>query len=427
MPEEHLKCNWNSNQREAFFKEVLTRLDQNGDLAGTVFPGDFVVSNGSSQINLSEGIFPGKLTLPHSHHGVDFSHATIDGQLQLRATIHKECNLTAAKCKGYGDFRGATITSLTCRETTFSEGASFANCSFRGFANFSSTLFLKPVTFEGADFSGAKSIGFRGAKFYESADFRVGGNPNMAATTFHSAVFFGKVGFEGRDFRSYLEFRNAVFHEAPRFQDSKISFESVFPKSKGFLDQTHVPGRLRCQKVKTQREYYEDAAQAYRTLRFAMKAQEAHDEEALFWMLEMRAKERSLGWHPTELLPWMFSKLYYWASRYGNSIGFPLAWWFAVFSLVACAIYCAPLLFEKTQSDGLLLKAAEMSFQQTVRPFAIWSEEGRDSLSRLFRQDFNTTPTMIFWFRMAATVQSIASLTLLALFGFALRRKFRMA
>lgn len=421
--DEELKCSWPSERRAELVKWACSLLNQGRDLSGTAFAGDVALDVGGTEIKLSGAYFPGKLAISNGLHKIDLSYAVFKGPVIITAPIHKSCDLTGAKAYAFFECKSSALNSLVCKEMTFLSGASFAECKFTGFANFSNTKFLKPVTFRGADFSEAKSIGFRAAKFFEAADFRAVSKRQTTGITFHAAIFFGMAGFEGREFQSYLEFSDTVFHEAPRFHDAKISSESTFPPPANFLDQKYVPHRYWKASQDSKRKYYEDAAQAYRALRLAMKGLEAHDEEAQFWQLEMKAKENAFTSQLSDWLPWIFSKLYFLASRYGNSVGLPLCWWALISLVVVFAIYFAP---HQDQGDELLRRVFETSMQQTVRPFWIWTDEGRDSLKKLFPNEFYTQTT-ILWFRVLATFQSIVCLTLLALFGFGLRRKFRMA
>lgn len=203
------------------------------------------------------------------------------------------------------------------------------------------------------------------------------------------------------------------------------SFETSFPKIEGFLDRNRTPKGIGLI-AEARREYYEGAAQAYRTLRFEMKEQEAHDEEALFWELEMIARERSLPWNLSEILPKILSRLYRMSSRYGNSVGRPLLLWFATF-LLAGALFAA--LHENFRTSELQAwsQVADLSFEQSVRPFGVWSDEGRKAIDRLLNNAQPLSDSKILLVRGMATVQTLISLTLLALFGFALRRRFRMA
>ena len=256
--------------------------------------------------------------------------------------------------------------------------------------------------------------------------FRAGKEPDIGRAFFRGAIFKHDVGFEGRHFKSSLIFRSCQFYRVPRFQDAKISFESVFPKQEGFLDWQEVPAEFQSS-AQTRSEYYERASQAYRTLRYAMKAQDAYEEEARFLELEMRAKERALIWNSDGWLPKLFSLLYAASSRYGNSIGRPILFWIVVFSIFLFLYWlvwgCAAVF-----DDSMLAKLGDFSFQQTVRPFGVWSEDGKRVVAQLvFSRCGSLEDASLLGVRLMATVQSVISLTCVALFGFSLRRRFRMA
>ncbi len=233
--------------------------------------------------------------------------------------------------------------------------------------------------------------------------------PDSKAVNLHRRSFFALVSFIGRRV----------------FKTQKYLLKSVFPKQNEFLDWKIVPKEFRS---KGRSEYYEKAAQAYRTLRYAMKSQDAYEEEARFWGLEMRAKERELSWDRSGWLPKLLSLLYAASSRYGNSIGRPLAMWLLILVCFAglYAVFRIGFTFEGTWQ---YLKLLEFSFLQTVRPFGVWSDEGSRAVIRLvFDGELFKVPSgQILFVRMLATMQSVLSLACLALFGFALRRQFRMA
>ncbi len=172
------------------------------------------------------------------------------------------------------------------------------------------------------------------------------------------------------------------------------------------------------------------AAHAYRTLRLSMKQQEAHEEEAMFWALEQKSKRSSLGLsEPKNCLPWALSWSYDLLSEYGLNATRPLGWlmcWIAFFALFIYDEIDEKLVCGETLglTDHWLItpgktlvpkiwesceKAFGFSVAQSARPFFIW---GDNSIS---------VPT-----KLLATLDSAISLTLVALFILAVRRRFRM-
>jgi hypothetical protein len=177
--------------------------------------------------------------------------------------------------------------------------------------------------------------------------------------------------------------------------------------------------------------HYDEMSNRYRTLRYLMKQQDAYREEAMFWELEMRARERSLPIHrPENWFLLIISALYRCAARYGNSISRPIAFWL-VLSL-GCAVS-----YYMIDGHGALnwdpiraLRSYDFSLQQTVRPFNVWSKEGEAAVKQLvFGQPVEISvpkAVSVFLLQLGATLQTVASLATIALFGFAVRRRFRM-
>lgn len=405
--------------------QIISLANAKCDLTGLVTHGDVQLDNIPQALEISDLYVPGSFVLGAHAHDLSFKHAVIDKATVFNADIGRRVDFL--KSTFYGEVVGRSgIRQGNFANCNFHETANFSLANFNHYVVFDGSTFHKDALFTDTEFQYSHSVSFKRTHFKAGAHFRSSNSKKMNATSFSGASFDSEAGFEGREFASILDFRDATFARAPRFQDAKISFESYFPEIENFLDWKVTPKTHRDREDK--RHYYQDAVQCYRSLRSAMKDQEAHDEEAKFWELEMRARERYLTWAPREIIPKIFSKLYGFASRYGNSAGRPLFLWFLIWAAVAVAIYCAPFFVaELPPSDGLAVKALDISLQQTIRPFSIWSEEGAKLLGLLFRNDFYTSPTTIFLIRIGATLQTLASLTLLALFGFALRRKFRMA
>ena len=379
----------------------------------------------TQNICLPDALFPVKFQTVHTRDAVNLRKATFLGPALFGGQVGRSLDLSDA------DFRD---------EVVFSVGRVFANakfdgCHFRRMARFTSSVFRLKLSFEGCDFVGpaqfegcnlkaVDTMSFDGARFREAVSFRAGVEPDINGAFFRNTIFENEVGFEGRRFRSSLIFRGAKFARAPRFQDATISFESVFPKLDGFLDWKVVPAGIG---QGAQKEYFERASQAYRTLRYSMKEQDAYEEEARFWELEMRAKERELSWDKAGWLPKLFSLLYAASSRYGNSIGRPLAMWTLIW-LGFAAIYVSFHAGFHLKAVWPYVENLDFSFLQTVRPFGVWSDEGgRRVVGLVFGGASVVSSGQILLVRLLATVQSVTSLSCVALFGFALRRRFRMA
>ncbi len=423
---ESLKSNWTDKEREKHTAEIAELLNRDQPLDGVVVSSRLTLNKNYHSFQICASLLIGGLDVSGNQKNLDLSGTRCMGDCKITG---ETLNLTLAESVFESNVTiSGHVSTLECHRGVFFGLLRARGVQFGKTLNFSSCAFHSDVSFVGADFSSTSIVSFYVCTFEGDFSFRAAANPTMNRTSFRMCNFEGYVGFEGRTFKSTLDFEDSTFAHAPHFQDSTISFESTFPKVTGFRDIFQVPLDIKNQSPRRIRSYYEGVIQPYRVLRYAMKLQDAHDEEAMFWELEMRAKERALSWNYNEIAAKLFSRLYALTSRYGNSIARPLIWWAAIWIGTALMTYLSPYLVAgSAPSEGLLLKTIDLSLQQTIRPFSIWGEEGGRSLNLLFRNDFFTSETLKFGIRIVATVQSVVSLTLLALFGFALRRKFRMA
>ena len=423
---DRLKDRWSNDQKEKIRLQILHHLNHGVDLSGVVAASDIIVGEEARNILYPDALFPAKFETRYSCGNVDLRRATFYGPASFGGQITESLDLSCASFKDDVTFgSGRSFVNAELDKCRFAKTARFRNCQFVKSLSFKECVFEGLAQFERCELGGADTVSFDGAQFRGPVSFRAGGEQNVNRAFFRNAVFENDAGFEGRHFRSSLIFRGAKFSRAPRFQDAKISFESVFPKLDGFLDWKTIPKGI---DKKSEKEYYERASQAYRTLRYAMKEQDAYEEEARFWELEMRAKARELSWDKAGWLPKLFSFLYAATSRYGNSIGRPLAMWIIIWLcfIGVYALFHVGLSFE---ASWPYVEISDFSFQQTVRPFGVWSDEGGRRVAKLV---FDNIPAMvpsgqILLVRLLATAQSVISLSCIALFGFALRRRFRMA
>lgn len=326
---------------------------------------------------------------------------------------------------GYACFEDAKFSN---GEAVF-EGAQFSG----GFAYFDSVRFLGgQINFNAAQFTGGQAD-FRNAEFHSFTDFGASAFPrhetpadnDFRIAIFSEAIFLSDVVFGNRSFLFHADFSSTVFSKAPEFHGCTLHQDTLFPPIENFKDTE---------------EWH--AAHAYRTLRLAMKQQEAHEEEAMFWALEQRSKRNNLDLtKPQNWLPWGLSWSYDLLSEYGLNSARPLGWlvcWLLLYGLLvydnlnattACwkdHIHAGQWL---TVPGNTLVpeiwssceKIVSFSIAQSARPFFIWGDyEGKDITTALGESAFT------FWIKVAATFDSAVSLTLVALFILAVRRRFRM-
>lgn len=275
------------------------------------------------------------------------------------------------------------------RGTTFHSSTNFLKSTFAGEAMFMETNFLQRAVFD--------KVRFIESAFFDQSESETRGFSDIS---FIEATFKNELCFLGRDFNSRTSFQATVFSQAPVFHGCTLHQDTIFPPIENFLD---TGG--------------DDAARAYRTLRLAMKQQEAHAEEAMFWALEQRSKRNE----DSNWFPWALSWGYDLVSEYGLNAAYPLGW-LAVWVVYSTLIYgCISGTIEKLSSMDHWLGALTFSIAQMARPFFIWGDYDNSNIKAALGSDEFT-----FLIKILATVDSLVSLTLIALFILAVRRRFRM-
>ena len=221
---------------------------------------------------------------------------------------------------------------------------------------------------------------------------------------FSRARFRGSAVFSNRRFTDTTRFVGATFHQAPKFHNAALHQDTDFTGA-AFLDRS---GR---------------AAPAYRTLKLAMEQVRARDEEGMFYALEMESRRRR---DDTPKAVKLFSLLYEVGSDYGRSLVRPLVLLVGV-TLLFYLIYAA--LGSEGGREAYPGAPLRLAMEQIVRPFALLTTDYESiapysDYTEQVRKILDGAP---FAARALATVQSLLSLGLIALFILALRRRFRMA
>ncbi len=336
----------------------------------------------------------------------------------------------------FGDatnFHGATFREgISFHKATFGTDANFTDVTFDGRASFGgATLGTRAdftrATFDGyADFSNASfGVGtkFTQAIFTDVADFSdtaPAPNPNTAHRdlalrfiSFRKALFNGPAIFENRDFATSSLFDGAIFENLANFHGCKFHqgiffHEAYFRKTIG--DNNTQTAELE---------------QSYRTLKRAMADLHARNEETDFFALEMECRRQRGS------VPW-FERLaataYKHLSDYGRSIVRPLLWLggLMVFAFLFYAVLFYWIAAEMPDWPRRHLPAIfEFTLEQMFSPFKIWwppaAGKSNPEAARIVLLEYYPPLVKIF-----ASLQSLFTIALLALFLLALRRRFKM-
>lgn len=343
------------------------------------------------------------------------------------ADVHEELR-AARKSDAPCNLTGTVFPAAFASSRKLLPGTSFVDCHFARGASFVDASFSDNVAkFTGAKFSGGPavffdlrtdggSLYFEGAKFIDiDANFGTSGTPKngtnentyiIRVADFNGAEFSGEAKFINRKLRNRTSFEEVTFRKAPRFHGCEFHQDTTFPPIDNFKDTED-----------------KNAAHAYRTLRLAMKQQEAHEEEAMFWALEQRSKRNNLDLkRPSKWLPWALSWAYQWLSAYGLSETRPLLWLGAWAAVIAPLIY----FFLRNPIDQLAKPVGYsdilgFSLAQSVRPFFIWGDYDGSDIKSVLGEHIDPLSVKLF-----ATADSLISLVLIALLILAVRRRFRM-
>jgi hypothetical protein len=138
----------------------------------------------------------------------------------------------------------------------------------------------------------------------------------------------------------------------------------------------------------------------------------ARQKEAMFYALEQQSLRARKD---TPRSVWAASHLYHLTVSYGQSFVRPLGWLLWV-KFVSFCIYAA------FGSISLWAHLVDFTIEQLVRPLSVWLPTSEESLHKLFGKNL----LVLLGIKIIATFQSIFSLSLLALFLLALRRRFKM-
>jgi len=437
----NLKDQWSQDQRNAYHHElenIIANADGNIDLAGVVAAGDFYLKEIVCRhfLNISDSYFPGHLVCHNTRFlSITCQSATFEGDCSFRSIFDFDADFSGTMFSGTATFESCHFAGrISFNHCSFLDKASFVganfarvstfhNVFFAAESNFYNALFIWPVSFEDSE--------FRGSLDFSCVD---PSRAEIISARFVRCRFYQDAKFEQRKFLTQLDFGDSQFYSAPYFFGSTVPFSIAFPPIGNFFDwQDAYRYKTNAILVRSANYYahYDRLSSRYRTLRYLMKQQDAYREEAMFWELEMRSRERSLPMHrPDNWLLLVLSASYRTAARYGNSISRPISIWF-ISSLLFAVIYYSlgshsVIAWERTRA----IRSYDLSLQQTVRPFAVWSNEGEDFIKQSIPDPTgipqNSSIMKTFLLQLLATVQSVISLTLLVLFGFAVRRRFRM-
>ena len=308
----------------------------------------------------------------------------------------------------------------------FPGALTFTNCIFSIRGNFANATFKGSADFQGATFEGLAL--FEDATLRNKADFQ--------NTTFKKwAIFFGATFqmdacFAGASFLRTANFSESKFKKVADFSSSEFTGPVILAKSqfcagppdfRNTLFKTHVT--LHDMQVGTPSEHAGEHADRYRRLKELAATARDHDRAQAFFANEMRAKRGYETRGLARLPNWIYQVL----SHYGKSLLRPalalLATWLvaaAVYFLLACG-WCAVSRDSWRAAWETLAAALYYSALMLVPALPM----SRPRLSALEDTLFGSDSLhLAVW--IVSTLESVAGIVLLFLFGLALRNRFRI-
>jgi uncharacterized protein YjbI with pentapeptide repeats len=436
--QETAKAQWGEAEIEAFNDDIFAFIDRaarvkggRADLSGVVFPGSISFDRYRGEANSLPDIlfdwasfggawfygasFGGVATFEGASFGAwaMFEGASFDATAMFKgARFGGDATFEGASFGDVATFQGASFGATAMFErASFGATAMFERASFSGDARFQEASFAADARFQSASFGGVAL--FQGANFARRAVFSsTGEETDRAAATFFivnfvGAQFSGEVLFHNRKFLHATDFRRAYFERAPKFHGCTLHQDTFFPKQANFRDRGGA-----------------EAALAYRTLKRAMASVHARGEEAKFYVLEQKSLLRDKD---TPCSTRFFSVLYWLAADYGQSVLLPLFWVFITFAAFL-AIYMACLWLYLDPISSFVYPAIDFwdllwfSLRQVFRPFEVFSlriAAPADAVHEVLR----VAPLRL---ALLAALQSVLTLSFLALFLLALRRRFKL-
>ncbi|MBI1778448.1 MAG: pentapeptide repeat-containing protein [Proteobacteria bacterium] len=246
----------------------------------------------------------------------------IRGRAQLVAHFVNEgprpaLNISHARFYGKLEFSGTWSGIVRGVRSIFEKDVNLERIEARKICSFYRAQFKGPVTVSGAF---QDNVRLNRAHFARSVTF-VRDTAFRGQVRFDRAVFDDRAIFQGVLLEGFSDFRDCKFAVAPEFHGARLHPGTSFSVGRHFWRQF--------QDIKS-----DGAEAAYQTLKKIRREHEAHRDEQLFFVMELRCrsvKERGIVR--------IFAQTYGLFSLYGQSIARPIAWLAGVGALLGATVY----------------------------------------------------------------------------------------
>lgn len=386
------------------------------------------------------------------------------------ALITEYLRLSFATFDGYASFDHAELANADFARSHFKDDAEFRACQFHGYAQFTECRFERESYFHNsrfdasADFSACgfdrdvtfMSTGFKSAVTFAESKF--GGtakftgvvwpeNPGNWHDAFSGATFARRAWFTHSNRVAFSAFNGAHFERGADLPDlTERQLLRAFREEMRLTSNKKLVAAWLAERNAHLGYYYRHAAPDFdwriserlpwkqiwhtsmeggcRSLRNAARSNSESPAELAYYRFELlarRAHRSTPTWQKAAL------SLYESSSACGTSMLQPFATLVAVFFGFGVGFFAWSLAAGMVSSDHITYgwEAASYSWRNIFRPFTAASDElsGIQSIDRLLERGAATE----FGVRAAATLESLAAVSLVFLFGLAARRRFQLA
>lgn len=423
---------------ELILKSAIEKKEDIVDFSYTKFPKGFEIPQAlytacrsDIRISFKNCEFFGKIIFKSDTINIDFTNAILYESVIFIDCTLKDSSFNNTNFHSKTIFTNCTMDSTVFYKTQFREAVLFYWTTFCSLIDtnkktvFESTTFCNDATFTNTVFP-PDGI-FKDVIFKKEVDFSYQGSPyparvfafltnlqNTTETYFsnHSEekpikeiwgisfvnCKFNSSTFENRIFTAKTDFSSSVFYKAPLFHGCKFHQHTIFPEQKNFKETSSM-----------------EAAHAYRTIYLEMINLKSRDYVNMFYAL-MQKSERNSGTQPRSIrvASWLYEK----TTTYGQSILKPIVLLIILtfFFGVVYALLTSPYYdLSSSINWNIVGNSMDTSIQQIVKPFSYYTESLAEK---------NTIQHPII-FKIATLIQSISSLSLIALLLLSLRWKFK--
>lgn len=278
-------------------------------------------------------------------------------------------------------------------------GASFKTCECWGQLAFDS------VEIESLDLSG--SIFHTGVFLRATRDREPIGRLSCDNAEFRNSVYF-----ENRTFTGATSFRNAMFYHPPLFHGAALHQDTTFDFAEFGAGIEHP-----------------SAERAFRTIKLAMHAHQAHEAALVFFGLEMQARAYR---EKNRLVKWAY-RCYGIVSNYGHSVRRPFKW---LLLLILASIPITAIIVESPAITQCLVGTAQCTYSEhrarAIMELALTQSVPlapalKDAAADAYRTLMSSAPLwqVVLYFGFAVA-QAILSVFLVFLIGLGFRNRFRL-